>query len=317
MRHPFVAYSKPSLDPNDRAKGTVKEESTMWKHFGYCLIAVATLVTPASADLIGYWNFDSQDLVETSGYQAAGVHDGEAYGTVNYTTDTANGLNGYALNLTGGDNAVLVKGSNRMIDGSANDGVTNNPDYVDTFDAHINSTQQLTVALWVKGWPASYWQPCVSKKGEDDYGYQLRRYDFTDNATFTVRGTPGTDDPQGGIDVNDGEWHHLVGVWDGVNGNRYLYVDGVLDTAGSITDGSDNGTMNAATDEYLVFGARDSDGGIGSFSQVMLDDIRIYDEAISESQVRELAGVPEPATWLLLLVGGVALVAYKGLGRRK
>ena len=288
----------------------------MRKRFGLCLVVVATLVAPASADLIGYWNFDSQDLAETSGYQAAGVHDGEAYGTVSYTTDTANGLNGYALNLTGGDNAVLVKGSNRMIDGSANDG-TNNPDYVNTFDFHINSTQQLTVALWVKGWPASYWQPFVSKKGEHSHGYQLRRYNTTDNVTFTVRGTDGDDDPQGGINVNDGEWHHLVGVWDGVAGNRYLYVDGVLDTAGSITDGTDTGTMGAATDEYLVFGARDYAGSIGSFSRVMLDDIRIYDEAISASQVRELAGVPEPATWLLLLIGGVALVAYKGLGRHK
>ena len=288
----------------------------MRKRFGLCLVVVATLVVPASADLIGYWNFDSQDLAETSGYQAAGVHDGEAYGTVSYTTDTANGLNGYALNLTGGDNAVLVKDSNRMIDGSANDGTTN-PDYVDTFDSHIKSTQQLTVALWVKGWPTSDgWQPFVSKKGEN-HGYQLRRYQYTDNATFTVRGTDGDDDPQGGINVNDGEWHHLVGVWDGVAGNRYLYVDGVLDTAGSITDGTDTGTISAPTDEYLVFGARDYAGSIYDFSQVLLDDIRIYDEAISASQVRELAGVPEPATWLLLLVGGVALVAHQGLGRRR
>ena len=238
------------------------------------------------ADLIGEWLFDN-NLLETSGFTAAGTHDGEAIGSVTYTTDTPLDSGGYAVNLTGGDNAVRVLNSNEKIGGSQNLG--DNLTYQSTYDADISSNP-MAISVWAKGWPDSNWEPFVSKKGESGNGYQLRKYDNTSHAAFTLRGTGAIDDPQGEIsNTNDGQWHHYVGVWDPANSNRYLYVDGVLDVAGSITDGSDTGSVSVASYEYLVFGARDNGGSINSYSHVQLDDVRMYNSVLTQADIATVA----------------------------
>lgn len=244
-----------------------------------------SLGASARADLIGEWLFEN-NLTETSLFAGAGTHDGEAVGTVTYTTDTPLDSGGYAIDLTGGDNAVRVLNSNQKIGGSA--GGADNLTYVNTYDSAI-AGGPMAISVWAKGWPDGDWEPFVSQKGESN-GYQLRRYSNTSNAAFTLRGTGGSDDPQGGIGyTNDAQWHHYVGVWDAANDNRYLYVDGVLDTAGSITDNSDTGSVAAATWEYLVFGARDNGGSINSFSRVQLDDVRLYNSVLTQADIAAIA----------------------------
>lgn len=240
---------------------------------------VATLSPLASADLIGQWLFDQQNLDENSGFKADGLHDGVASGTIAFSTDTASG-SGYSLDLTAAGSAVLVQNSNFKVNGDG--GLGNNPTYQGTFDADIASGP-FTVSAYVKGLPNNNWEPYVSNLGEGCCGYQLRRYSNSTNTTFTLRGTDGADDPAGTIAVNDGNWHHVAGVWDSANGNRYLYVDGVLDAGASITDGSDTGSVSAATFEYLVFGARNDGGAITAHAGVQVDDVRIYNNAVSES----------------------------------
>lgn len=240
---------------------------------------IASLTPLASADLIGQWLFE-QNLDESSGFKADGVHDGIADGTIAYSTDAAPG-SGYSLDLTAASSAVLVQNSNFKVDGSA--GGADNGSYQGTYDADIASGP-FTVSAWVKGNPAT-WTPLVANKGEACCGYQLRKRSSSDHAAFTLRGTGGDPDPEGAIDINDGSWHHVVGVFDSANSNRLLYVDGVLDTAGSIQDGSDTGSVAAATFEYLVFGARDHGGSISGHSGVLLDDVRIYNHVVSESHI--------------------------------
>ncbi|MBI1368512.1 MAG: hypothetical protein GC162_07635 [Planctomycetes bacterium] len=252
---------------------------------GAMMIAAGIPAGIAQASLIGEWEFDN-NLLETSGFKPAGTHDGEAVGTISFSTDTPLGRGGASLDLTNGSSAVRVINSNAKIGGSQNLG--DNLTYQSTYDADI-AAGPMTISVWVKGWPDT-WEGFVSEKGESGNGYQLRKFNDTNHAAFTLRGTGGNDDPQGGINVNDGQWHQLTGVWDSANGNRYLYVDGVLDTAGSITDGSDTGSVAAATYEYVVFGGRDNGGSINSFAQVKLDDVRIYNEALTQSQIAATAG---------------------------
>ena len=82
--------------------------------------------------LVGHWTFDDQTLDESSGFQADGVHDGVAVGTIAYTDDTPAG--GFALDMTApGDSYVQVLNSNMIVDGSMGMGVQNTT-YETTFD---------------------------------------------------------------------------------------------------------------------------------------------------------------------------------------
>lgn len=76
--------------------------------------------------------------------------------------------------------------------------------------------------------------------------------------------------------LDAGKWYHLVGTYDGT----YLkvYLDGVLsdnvELSGAITNSSDN----------LRFGADDS----GFYFDGVMDEVRIYDRALTKEEVTEL-----------------------------
>ncbi len=50
-------------------------------------------------------------------------------------------------------------------------------------------------------------------------GFQCHTWDINGNQTFVT--------PSGFPSVNDGEWHHMAIVWDGINGRRWGFIDGV------------------------------------------------------------------------------------------
>ena len=138
--------------------------------------------------LIGHWFSGAADLSETSGFRPAGTHDGTAVGTAGslaFSGDVPPGYTGQSLDLTAGNVAVMVNNSSVAELG-----------YAETFDNQI--ANKFSIAFWVKGpaTPTGDWQPWVSKNGEDN-GYQVRRTGSDDpiRPTFTLRGTPGDDDP--------------------------------------------------------------------------------------------------------------------------
>ncbi len=90
-----------------------------------------------------------------------------------------------------------------------------------------------------------------------------------------------------------GEWVHLAATWDGAL-TRY-YLNGSL--ANSIPWA---GTI-FQTDAKLVIG-QNSDWLTTSFKGT-IDEVHLYDNAISANDVARLAGVPEPASLAVLGVG--------------
>jgi len=82
-------------------------------------------------------------------------------------------------------------------------------------------------------------------------------------------------------DHNDGEWHHVVGVRDLARDKLFIYVDGELEAeAEDVTDGS---TSNSYDLQIGRFNA----GGWSYFNGLM-DDVRIYNRALSLEEVTEL-----------------------------
>ena len=128
------------------------------------------------------------------------------------------------------------------------------------------------------------------------------------NVDFFIQQFPGTSNDAGFYNgeglgtyvVNgsfDGSEHRIAITWDGSTlGN---FFDGTLQTA------TVGGTLPDIDGSVVRFGDRTGNDHIGMTGTVR--EIRIYDEALSEDQLRSVSVVPEPASMGLLALGGLAL----------
>jgi uncharacterized repeat protein (TIGR03803 family) len=155
----------------------------------------------------------------------------------------------------------------------------------------FNFTNAFTVEAWIK--VASFttdWQAIVTK---GDSAWRLHRYDNNDVVSF---GTSGLSDGdlEGVTPVDDGDWHHVAGVYDGA-GNKYLYVDGALDAYSSVSGTVDQDSYPLDIGENAEQTNRVWDGEI--------DEVRIWNVALSQGQIQ--AGMHES-----LAGSETGLVAY-------
>jgi hypothetical protein len=247
-------------------------------------VSVSVMPDPAFA-LVGHWGSGAETLADTSGYTTPGTHDGVAVGgnagLLAYSTDVPSGFSGKSLDLSAGNVAVMIQNS-----------ATSDGGYQTTFDHQSRS--QISVAFWAKGFP-DVWSPWVAKGGEDNIGWQMRRFGADPVACFTVRGLGNPDQFGGNVNVNDTNWHHFVGVWDQITGVRSLYVDGVLshdvNTLGDV--------MNMAAGQHLVLGGRQTDGvNFGNYFAGKLFDVRIYKQKLFAQEVQAIGAPPAFAAWI-------------------
>ena len=93
--------------------------------------------------------------------------------------------------------------------------------------------------------------------------------------------------------VADGNWHHVVGVRDSVNIN--LYLDGsLIDSTADTTD-----TSIDSTNPLLIgAGTTVNTGVIGNFFEGLIDEVSIWDTALSSDAVTEIynSGAPNDLT---------------------
>ena len=106
-------------------------------------------------------------------------------------------------------------------------------DYVEiSNESAFDITGAITVAAWIKvNRFEKRWQTIVAK---GDTSWRLQRTAEEDTLAFHCTGIASVAGrwPQGiegNKDVNDGKWHHVVGVYDGSTVS--LYIDGVLDNS--------------------------------------------------------------------------------------
>ena len=83
----------------------------------------------------------------------------------------------------------------------------------------------------------------------------------------------------GQIDVNDGNWHHVAGVYDGEK--IYLYLDGRVDRVKPASGGI------RLDDRQVRIG--DNAQHPGRFWNGLIDDVRIYSYGMSPEEVAVLA----------------------------
>ncbi|MHC4252831.1 MAG: LamG-like jellyroll fold domain-containing protein, partial [Planctomycetota bacterium] len=136
--------------------------------------------------------------------------------------------------------------------------------------------EQMTVAAWIK--VSSFtkeWQAIVNK---GDNAWRLQRFQKTNQAGFGIGNNPPVE-AHARENVNDGRWHHVVGVYD--RKEHRVYIDGRLGA-------SESQSMSIDVSNAPVWiGGNSRWKGRRNFHG-LIDDVRIYKRALSENEARSI-----------------------------
>jgi PKD repeat protein len=171
----------------------------------------------------------------------------------------------------------------------------------------IQFDSAMTAEVWVKFNPAtktSKFSILAKMDGYDGYdnrpqGYHMGfRHD--DGAIYVNAGIQtDKDDPVnfGEIDLNDNLWHHIAFTYDANGGlnNFKLYINGLLHQQTTLT-----GAI-VKEDGMLMLGARNMGSGWYDDAKYYMDDVRLWDRALTqeellENQTKNLTGEEEGLT---------------------
>jgi Concanavalin A-like lectin/glucanases superfamily len=215
-------------------------------------LAAKPVVLDRDPNLAGWWKFD-----ETAGKTAADAsahgRDGTLKGTLSFDKNSVPGKTGKALKLEGGETLIEVAGYKG-----------------------IAGTQTRTVAAWIK---TTTTRGQIVSWGTDDFG-QMWNFGF-------VRGRVGVT-PHGGYlyinpQTHDDKWHHVAAVVQEAELPN-LHDDVTLYLDGAIAEIHDIGLL----DLWPLETGNDLDVRIGQGYKGCLDDLRIYDRALSDEEIQVL-----------------------------
>ncbi|MCP4263467.1 MAG: hypothetical protein GY774_39055 [Planctomycetes bacterium] len=202
----------------------------------------------ANAELVGYWKFD-----EGSGNVAYDLSDYTNDGTINGAPKWVSGKIGAALEFDGSD------------------------DYVDCGnDLSLNINDKITVMAWVKTTSTAHGYFVSKGTAWDEIGHYAIGQEYNVPLTFQleIAGSGGTIELDSNVAVNDGQWHHIVGVYD--DPLAAVYIDGVEEN--TMTGPS---MLTGSTAGGLTIGQRGGGNIIGG----IIDEVRIYNRALTEPEI--------------------------------
>ena len=155
-----------------------------------------------------------------------------------------------------------------------------NDEYVKIGNDDVGSiTTALTVSAWVKS-DGTNW----SNAGIVTRGYNWRLYiSGSANGTIQCMNTAPGSKSRGSVNINEGEWHHVAGTYDGTQ--YILYIDGVQD--GPAVPAT--GPIAQTTSHKFTIGAFESSGNVSKFYDGYIDDVRVYGEALDPMAIQGLA----------------------------
>jgi hypothetical protein len=205
---------------------------------------------------IAHWKLDEGGGIVA--YDSVGTNHGVVYGP-NWTTGVLDG----ALDFNGVD------------------------DYVQVDDAPgLDGMDQLTLSAWVKtpGNGVGVLNKYLLEDGmasTDSYNMRLHSdgsviFQYSLGSTYVAKFTA--------MSITDDSWHHIVAVYDGVDG--IIYVDG-NEAVLSRDDPDPGGPINESNEPVLV-GCANYQGSLDQFFEGRIDDARIYDQALSAGAVLQL-----------------------------
>ncbi|MGD0078375.1 MAG: LamG domain-containing protein [Sedimentisphaerales bacterium] len=204
----------------------------------------------ASADLVAQWDFSGNaNDVSGNGYN------GIVYGAT-LTTDRFGNPNS-AYSFDGLNDYIDIPGSESL-----------------------NLAGGFELEAWVRFTGTDWSNQIISKHISGTGGGYFLSAERDNTFLFYING----DGPVTQETYNDGQWHHVLGVYDGTT--QYLYVDSFL-----VDQHAKTYTLFSTATVHIGGGLDGYDNGcfIGD-----IDDVRIYE-------------IPEPATLFLLTLGGLLM----------
>lgn len=188
--------------------------------------------------------------------------------------------NGHHGSCTSGGGCPAHVGTDGMPAGALNFAGSGN--FVDLAnESAFDFTTTFTVALWMKANNlGNTWAQLV---GKGDSAWAIERQGSTNNLSFTTF-APFPDNLPGTTNVADGQWHHVAAVYDGQT--KRLYIDGQLDAQRTYS-------QSVSTNNIPVRLGFNTEYPTGEYNG-LLDDVRMYNRALSQAEVANLMTPGEP-----------------------
>jgi len=229
------------------------------------IVLVLALVGNASAALVGRWTFDDQTANDSSGNEHHGTLAlGDATTNITITYDADRDSN--VLNCINPAGHTL----NSVVDCGNEEG-------------WADITPSITMAVWTRA--RTLWHGTANYLITKGSAYQ-----FTAVPSGLVRfyvgahsGEPGGTTTYSTSSLLDDAWHHVVMSYNNDTGSRRVYFDGDLE--GEEFPATPLGTISAA----FVIGGRLATDFYHRGYDGFLDDVQLYDNALTYAEVRELA----------------------------
>jgi hypothetical protein len=213
--------------------------------------------------LVGHWKMDEMangtcpgglDVCDHSGNENHGNNVGATWQTGTAPTRTAIG-SGYAATFDGVD------------------------DYIDAGnDASLDIADTITTSAWIYSDDNISRHSIITQGDGNDYtnNYQI----FIDSDAYFTIGEGSTATYAIANDsISNGNWYHIVGVFD--NSIAKIYINGLL-------EGEDTFSGVRQLGGSFRIGVRSPSGTNQWYSDGQIDDVRIYNRALSEDEVKYL-----------------------------
>jgi hypothetical protein len=173
--------------------------------------------------------------------------------------------------------------------------------YVDIPSPSLNLTGPITIMTWALPNPADGNFHTIVGRGDTSYRLDI-------DSIGLPRFADGSSNPDvvGSNRIDDGQWHFLAGVYDGLSVNR-LYVDGLLTASGTATN-----HVSGSPFDLWIGGAPDY-GPFRLFNG-LVDEVSVFSNALTAPQIQQIfqsaftGQTPGPG------VGNVSVMLTNALG---
>lgn len=159
-------------------------------------------------------------------------------------------------------------------------------EYVDFGDpSYLDITGDITLSIWVKTNAPTAERKLFAKWADAGSQFSYLLSILSNGTAQFATFTGGTDIVAGTTDLDDGEWHHIVGTYDG--SNIRIYIDGVEENS-AVASGSINTTtapvrIGAGSGGLGTESPFDGEGGHGAIWNVTLTNQEIASLAVGIS----------------------------------
>jgi len=205
-------------------------------------------------DYFSYWKFEGNANDET------GINNGTLVGNAGFVFDSAE--RGQVLSLDG------------------------NGDYINLTNATLSiRTNGITYSAWIK--TSSYTDQAIiglARNTDASYFTEGGIYIISNKSKITAYDTGNYYHTNGTSNINDNQWHYIVGTYNPMDSRTRIYVDGNLETTGNHVF-SNYGTN---TPSYANFIGRNNRHNDLLYFNGSIDDVMIYNRALGESEIAQI-----------------------------